>query len=422
VINLSCKKEVQTEDKSGFAELKSNLFKSDHLSNEIVIKWNEVAYEAGGGAAEGHTLLSSRSNAMVHIAIHDALNAIVPLYTQYAYHNKSAGANPVAATASAAATVLKALWPSSVAMIDAELASSLAGISAGTSKTAGVAVGMAAANAILDLRAGDGAYQDPIGIIPVSTVPGVYNTVPPFTFAFAPFWKDMQPFSLQSPDQFRPTPPPPLNSPTYERDFNEVKEVGALNSATRTADQSAYAKWWYELADIGWNRVARVQAAANGLGLYMTSRMFALLNMAIADAYTAGWDAKYFYNFWRPYTAIRAAATDGNEVTLADPNWEPAEITPPVPDYPSTHSALGNAASTVLIHFFGNHSPFSMTSTTAFPAGAVRSFKSLKEAADENADSRVMAGIHFRSACNEGQKLGDKVGKWTLEHWLEPLH
>src|SRR5436190_18266734 len=106
----------------------------------------------------------------------------------------------------------------------------------------------------------------------------------------------------------------------------------------------------------------------------MTARMFALLNIAMADGYIAGWDGKYFYNFWRPYTAIRAAATDGIDATVADPNWEPAEITPPVPDYPSTHSVLGNAAAAVLIYFYGNHSPFSMTSTTASPSGAIRSF------------------------------------------------
>src|SRR6185436_17035312 len=144
-------------------------------------------------------------------------------------------------------------------------------------------------------------------------------------------------------------------------------------------------------------------------GLFATARLFALLNMALTDSYTAGWDSKFYYNFWRPYTAIRAAATDGNDNTLEDLHWEPAEITPPVPDYPSTHSALGNAAATVLTHFFGDHSSFSGTSTTASPAGAIRSFSSFMQAADENADSRVRAGIHFRFACEAGQQLGNKV-------------
>jgi hypothetical protein len=421
-INWSCEKSIVPNEKNGSIDEQKKLRASDMLSNQIVIDWSNTAFEAVGGAAEPHALLASRSHAMMHIAIHDALNAIVPLYEQYTYHGQSTGADPFAATASAAATVLKALWPANAPMIDTKLAESLAGIADGPAKTMGIETGMASAQAILDLRAGDGAYQDPIGIIPVSTVPGVYNTVPPFTFAFAPFWKDMQPFSLESPDQFRSSPPPALTSPTYARDFNEIKAVGSLNSTTRTADQSAYAKWWYELSDIGWNRIARIKAAEFDRGLFMTARMFALLNMALADGYIAGWDSKYFYNFWRPYTAIRAADTDGNDATVADPNWEPAEPTPPVPDYPSTHSALGSAAATVLSYFYGNHSPFSMTSTTAVPAGAIRSFKSFKEAADENADSRVMAGIHFRFACDAGQKQGEKVGKWTVQNHLEPLH
>jgi hypothetical protein len=150
--------------------------------------------------------------------------------------------------------------------------------------------------------------------------------------------------------------------------------------------------------------------------------MFALLNMAIADGYIAGWESKYFYNFWRPYTAIRAAATDGNDRTSPDPTWEPLLPTPPIPDYPSGHATLANAAASVLAYFFGDHSPFSMTSVTAVPAGAVRSFDSFKKAADENADSRVMVGIHFRSACDAGQKMGDQIGKWTVQHHLRPVH
>lgn len=149
--------------------------------------------------------------------------------------------------------------------------------------------------------------------------------------------------------------------------------------------------------------------------------MFALLNIAIADTYTAFFDSQDYYYTWRPYTAIRGADKDGNNQTAAELDWEPFLTTPPVPEYPSGHAALGKAASIVLAHFFGNNSPFSTTSTTASPAGDERSFKSFKQAADENADSRVMAGIHFRFSCDAGQKLGDKVGKWTLDKYLKPL-
>lgn len=410
IISSSCKK----PDGSGHFD--------DILSNRVVIEWSNIAFEAAGGADEAHPILASRINAMVHIAIHDALNAIIPVYEQYAYHQHSGFADPFAAVASAAHTVLKAVWADSTGFLDARLAASLSGIPDGPAKTKGVALGIASGNAILALRAGDGAYQNPVVDLPPSNVPGVYNIVPPFTFVFAPFWKTMQLFSLQIHDQFRSSPPPALNSEIYTKAFNEVKQVGDVNSTIRTPDQSAYAKWWYEPSDIGWNRIARTQATNLNPGLYKTARMFALLNMAMADAYTAGWDSKFYYNFWRPYTAIRAAATDGNDETVADRNWEPAEVTPPVPDYPSTHSALGNAAATVLTHFFGSHSSFSGTSTTAFPAGAIRSFSSFMQAADENADSRVRAGIHFRFACDAGQLLGNKVGKWTLENHLRRSH
>jgi len=394
----------------------------DVLSNKIIIEWSTIAFEAAGGADEAHTLLASRNEAMMHIAIHDALNAIMPVYEQYAYHQHSGLADPFAAAASAAHTVLKTAWGDTTGFLDMKLAASLSTIPDGAAKTKGIAVGKAAGNAILEMRSADGAYQNPVADLPASTAPGVFNIVPPYTFVFAPFWKTMQTFALQSYDQFRCLPPPALNSDIYTSAFNEVKQVGDINSTLRTPDQSAYAKWWYELADIGWNRIARTEATDLNPGLYKTARMFALLDIAIADAYTAGWDAKFYYNFWRPYTAIHAADTDGNDGTVADMNWEPAEITPPVPDYPSTHSALGNAAATVLTHFLGNHRSFSVTSTTASPSGAVRSFSNFIQAADENADSRVMAGIHFRFSCEAGQLLGNQVGKWVLENCLRPIY
>lgn len=359
---------------------------------------------------------------MMHIAIHDALNAITPVYGQYAYKSHQYNsANPFAAVASAAHTVLKASWPDSASMLDAKLSTSLSGIPGGTAKTKGIAVGIASANAILALRANDGAYQNPIADVPVSKVPGVYNAVPPNNFRYAPFWKTMQLFSLETHDQFRSLPPPALNSTEYARDLNEVKNFGKINSAVRTTDQSAYANFWYEFADIGWNRIARIQARDYNKGLYATARMFALLNIAIADTYTAFFDSQDYYYAWRPYTAIRGADEDGNNQTVAELDWEPFLTTPPVPEYPSGHAALGKASSIVLAHFFGNNSPFSTTSTTASPADVERSFKSFKQAADENADSRVMAGIHFRFSIHAGQKLGDKVGKWTLDNYLKPL-
>ncbi|HEX6180017.1 MAG TPA: vanadium-dependent haloperoxidase, partial [Chitinophagaceae bacterium] len=156
------------------------------------------------------------------------------------------------------------------------------------------------------------------------------------------------------------------------------------------------------------------------LDIFASARLFALLNMALADAYIAGWDAKLHYNFWRPYTAIQFADTDNNAATDLDTSWESQEPTPPIHDYPSTHSALGNAGASVLAGLLGDHTPFTMTSTSSEPTGAPRSFKSFSQAADENADSRVMAGLHFRFSCEAGQELGNKIGQWTLQNYLKP--
>jgi len=395
---------------------------TDILPNNIIIQWNLVALQAEGGVTYGHPLISARVDAMVHIAMHDALNAIVPRYQQYVYRTEGrALADPISAAASAAYTVLLGTYPESKSMLDSALAASLTKIPAGMLKDNGIQLGMKAGKAMLDLRAGDGAFDNPIAIIAPSTVPGVYNVVAPFDFLFAPNWKTMKLFSLQTHDQFRSIPPPALTSDHYALDFNEVKSVGSINSTSRTPDQSAYAKWWYEFVEIGWNRVARIKSAAHNPGLYTTSRMFALLNMAIMDSYIAGWDSKNYYNFWRPYTAIRAAASDGNAATAPDLTWESVEPTPPVQDYPSTHSTGANAAATVLTHFFQHNPSFSMTSSTGVPPTTVRSFRTFLKAADENADSRVRAGIHFRFTTVAGQKMGNQIGKWTLENHLRPL-
>jgi hypothetical protein len=422
IITLSCKKEILPDDATVSSSRSDELSAPDQHSNKVIIEWSNIAWQVAGGPAEGHPPLTSRIEAMMHIAIHDALNAIAPVYRSYAYHPQEqfGAANPFAAAASAAHTVLRASWPDSASMLDAKLASSLSRIPDGYRKKQGIEVGIAAGKAILALRKGDGAYQNPVSDWPDSDVPGVYVKVPPNDFVFARFWGEIPPFALKTSKQFLPPPPPSLDSYIYTRDFNEVKHFGKLNSVVRTADQTFYAKFWFELSDIGWNRIARTEATAHNTGLYTTARMFALLNIALADSYIAFLEAQFYYKRWRPYTAIHEAAKDGNDKTKPNQTWEPLLPTPPVPDYPSGHSTLGNAAATVLTYFFGN-SPFSTTSTTASPAGAVRSFKSFKQAAEENADSRVMVGIHFRFSCKAGLNMGEKVGKWTIMNYLEPL-
>jgi hypothetical protein len=390
-------------------------------SNQVILDWNLMALQAMGGPTYVHSNLGARLNAMIHLAMHDALNAIAPVYATYALQSRDEKADPIAAAASAAHTVLLAAFPDQQTSLDSALTQSLGKVPDGDAETRGVALGKLAGQAIVSLRQHDGATENPFVPIGPSTGPGVYGAVPPFDIIFAPFWKNMQPFSLQSPGQFRPAPRPALESETYAGAFAEVKSIGEKNSRTRTADQTAYAKFWYEYSEIGWNRVTRVAAADKKLDLLSTARLFALVNIALVDSYTAGWDAKFHYNFWRPLTAIRAAETDGNPATAPDAGWEPLMTTPPVQDYPSTHSALGNAAAAVLGALVGDKTRFTLTSTTADPAHPTRSFTSFSQAAAENADSRVVAGIHFRFSCEAGQELGRKVGEWTVANHLRPL-
>jgi hypothetical protein len=390
----------------------------DRRSNDVILAWNTIAHDAMVADNEyAHPLAAARLYAMLHLAQHDAINAVDPVFESYSFGTRDRAADPVAAAAVAAHGVLSAQFPEQRATFDAQLGLWLALTPHGT-RGRGVSLGEAAGAAILERRSGDGSDTPIVGDYSPGTGAGRYQFTPPFPFAFAPGWRHVGPFALDRADQFRSAPPPALTSGRYAADLAEVKAVGRSNSESRTPEQGLYAKFWYEFSEIGWNRIARTVAAERELGLQSTARLFALLNMALSDAYVAGWDSKYHYDLWRPFTAIRAADTDGNPLTTPDPEWEPAEPTPPVPDFPSTHSALGNAAVAVLAAVFGDATPFTITSSTAAPAGATRSFASFSHAADENADSRVMAGLHFRFACDAGQELGRQVGAWTVSHHL----
>jgi len=385
-----------------------------------VIEWNITAYEAMGENYQ-HVLNAARVNAMTHLAIHDAVNGVQPLYKTYALKEKDPGADVHAAIAQAAFTVLSATCPAQQLLLDEKLARALSSIADGPAKERGIALGHKAGASILKMRSGDGADKDPIAPVKASAAAGAYQAVPPFDFVFAPHWAQMKAFGLANNSQFRVPPPPALTSEAYAKDYNEVMRYGARESSLRSEDATFYAKFWYEFSEIGWNRVARIVSKDKELNLPEAARLFALMNMALADSYIGGWDSKFYYNCWRPYTAIRQAALDGNEHTAPAADWEPLMPTPPVHDYPSTHSALGNAAATVLTLLVGDNVPFTMTSSTAMPAGSTRTLKSFMQAADENADSRVMAGIHFRFACRAGQELGNRVGAWTVKQYLQKL-
>ena len=391
------------------------------LSADVITSWNLLSHEIQEGK-DYQPFIASRVHTMMHLAMHDALNAIEPRYESYALKVKDKKADPVAAASSAAYTVLLASFPGKKEILNAKLAEWLSKVKNADAKSKGILLGDKAGRKILELRKTDGAFDGNWAVpLQASSRPGIYQLVPPLNFVYAPHWKTMKTFSINRYDQFRCTPPPALNSAEYSTAFNEVKQLGGKQSTLRTADQTAYAKFWYELSEIGWNRVGRVVAKDQNLDLFAAARLFALLNMALHDAYTAGWDSKFHYNFWRPYTAIRFADTDENPATIIDESWESLEVTPPIHDYPSTHSALGNAGAAVLAGILGDHTPFTLSSMSADPKGATRSFSSFSQAADENASSRVMAGLHFRFSCNAGQDLGNRVGQWTVQNQLKPL-
>jgi PAP2 superfamily len=395
---------------------------SDQRSSQVILDWNKTALEITALNHATHGLLNSRIFAMVHLAQHDAINAIENRFHTYALEERNLKGDPIAAAASAAYEVILAHAPNQKDLLNQRLQASLSQITEGIAKTQGIETGKKAAEAILALRSKDGAAADPISKVETSSTPGVYQPVAPFDFAFAPFWAKMQTFSLEKADQFRVSPMPAINSQAYTQDFNEVKRLGKKGGAERSATQDAIGKYWYEFSEIGWNRIANIVTTEKKLGLFKAARLMALVNMALADSYAAGWDSKVHYNFWRPTTAIRAAANDGNDATSADLQWESAETTPPIMDYPSTHSVLGQAAATVLGSILGDKTNFTMTSGTAQGPAATRSFTSLNEAAQENANSRVYAGLHFRFSCVKGIELGKKIGEWTVQRHLLPTN
>jgi hypothetical protein len=383
----------------------------------ITVQWNAILSEIAFAEDQFQTFKGVRAYAMMHIAMHDALNAVVPLYRQFAFHRREPFAHPMAAAAQAARNVVVDQYPAAKARVDAELFNWLSQIPNGPAKTRGVALGQKTAAAILALRTNDG--WDVQGSYVFSKEPGDYQTTPQWNgFVLQPGFRSAKTFGLRAPDQFRPDPPPPLNSREYAEAFNEVKDFGKKDSSVRTLDQTRYAIWWMEFAEGSLNRLARQLVTERRTKLWRATRMFALLNMSLFDSYVANWDSKYEYNHWRPFTAIREAERDNNESTETDTNWEPLRTTPPFPEYVSAHSAVCSASFEILRRTYGDHVHFTMETTTAPPEMPRRSFRTFSAAAAECADSRVRLGFHFRYSTNSGVALGRAVAAWNEEDHL----
>ena len=416
---------------------------------DAVTTWNENAAKAAEAACvhvSGNGLAEARMYAMVHAAVHDAVNAIDRRSRPYAYDVEVNGpASMDAAVAAAARDVLVSVIsglpepPECVANGIAQTGTlydaALAAITDGPAKTNGVAVGQAAAVAILALRADDGSdapWVDPN--YPQGTEPGEWRFTPdaPVQLAFAPNWGKVTPFVLKKGSQFRPPPPYQLSGKKYAADYNEIKLIGGDNITTpsaRTPDQTEIGLFWIESSPLAWNRLARAISASSGLDLWENARLFGLLNLAMADGYIGSWEAKYHYKFWRPITAIRLGDTDGNPDTDAVSDWTPLQWTYPMPDHDSGHAVQGGVAAEILKQFFGTDDiPFTICSTTVGagstctdPSPVLRSYSSFSEAADENAVSRIYIGIHFRRAVETGVQHGRQIAKYAVHTVLKPV-
>jgi hypothetical protein len=382
---------------------------------DVVTDWNNAALDA---IRVGHTSppIASRSLAILHVSIYDAVNGIARTHESYLVPSavQSSASREVAASA-AAHKVLVNLFPTSASSFDALHAAVLAAIPDGPQKVAGVVWGESVANQVLAARAQDGSNV--ILPPPARNGPGIWVPTPPAYLPYLlPQWGIVAPFAMSSSSQFRPPGPPSLDSAEYAADYNETKELGAAVGSKRTEEQTQIALFWADGAGTEtppghWNSIAQTIANAQGNMLEENARLFALLNITMADAAICAWDAKYAFDFWRPVTAINFA-----EPQL---NWTSFIVTPPFPDYVSGHSTFSGAAATVLELFYGTEDlPF--TTGSDFLPGMYRSFSTCLDGAEEAAVSRIYAGIHFRSASEDGLQAGIRIGEWTSTHYMQP--
>jgi len=389
-----------------------------------VLQWNRVLLKiVRTPGAQPATVHPTRSFTMMHAAIYDAVNAIDATHAPYAVrlHDVPRDASEDAAAAAAAHDVLVALYPSFRPQFDEQLQESLAAIDDRAGKENGITVGQTVAARIVTLRADDGSSATPPHFT-LGVTPGGYQSTPPNFPAQPQFthWSRVRPFALKRANEFRPGPPPALASDRYADDLNEVKALGRANDTLATADQRLTGRFWNGAIRTYWSAIAQTTSSARHLATAENARLFALLNLTLADVVIGLYDAKYTYSLWRPVTAIRAADTDGNPETIADSAWLPlVGNTTPDPSYPGAHAAISAAALEILHEVFAaDKLSFSVTSE-ALP-GAERSFGSLSAAAREATLSRIFAGVHFRFDLTAGETLGRQVGGFVTHHFLTP--
>jgi hypothetical protein len=382
---------------------------------DVVTDWNVttnalVAKDVGNNP-------KLRTLAMVHVAMSDAINTVQNRYTRViATLPVAQGASAESAAATAARQILTQIYPEQKAKIEETYAASLKAIPDGPAKTEGIKLGMEVAEAVQADRANDGTNA-PDTYRP-HTTPGAYVTTTP------PLWEQYaraKPWVLKSADQFRPGPPPALSSAEWARDYNEVKSLGGTKSTARTPEQTEAATFWHNV-NFGpaWQAAARELSIKKELPLAECARLFALLNMSLANAYIVNWDAKYTYNFWRPVTAIRNGDQDGNDATERDAGWTSLIPTPLHPEYPSQATFNAMIASAVLESVFGPVKAIPFTATDVRDPKRTRQFASLADMAEEQKNVRVWGGVHYRFAIRTSDDVGPRVAAYMIENTLKP--
>lgn len=390
----------------------------DTPGQDPIAEWNqEAARLTLLPASNLPPVAQTRPMTIVHVSVHDAVNSITGEYKTYLPKRTApAGASPEAAAIAAAHHALWNLFPTSAASLDALFLTSLAANGLSPADP-GVAHGQSAAAAILALRADDGfALAQYNYTAPRAGQPGVWV---PLTSAPAllPGWGDVRPWVLASNSQFLPPSPPKLSSEQYARDYNEIKEIGELNSPTRTSEQTQIATFWLASPTDIWNQPMRQLVANGNLSLSARARVFALVYLAVADAGIVCWEAKYRYNFWRPQPAIQRGEEDRNPLTTQQAGWTPLFPTPRHPEYPSGHTMNSSAMATILELIFGDRPSIPIVSTI----GSIeRRWNTFDEGLNEVIDARVYSGIHFRTADEVGAAQGREIADFVGANALQP--
>ena len=387
----------------------------------VISEWNEIAVSTLVADTTTQPIEDILYMGFVQAAVYNAAVGVGGRYEPYRFHaHAPRGTSAQAAAVAAAHKVLVTYVPSAQGVLDDRYAASLEQIPDGTAKTQGTAFGTRAADSLIALRAYDGRNAPITFTQPPA--PGVWRPTPPGLVPMsAPWLGFVTPLLVRSATQFAPPPPPALTSARYTRDFAEVKALGSVNSTARTPAQTSTAQFFSGNPLPQYNAALRDQVSVRHLDIVDAARMFAAIDMSVADAEISVWHAKYVHGLWRPITAINLADTDGNPATSADTAWAPMITTPPYPEYPSGYNAFNSTVAHGLKELFGTRH-LQLTLTTTAPSGGERHYDCAGALLQDVVDARVWQGIHFRTADTAAKQMGGQLAAWTLDRYFQPIH